>query len=70
MLALAQAVECSQRPQQRSVLLHGNLHAGNLLVDGTERLIAIDPNPAVGEPEQDIGDTAAKNDWGPCTKSA
>jgi streptomycin 6-kinase len=64
MLALAHAVECTQRPQQRSVLLHGDLHAGNLLVDGNERLIAIDPNPAIGEPEQDIGDAAAKNDWG------
>jgi len=26
--------------------------------------VVIDPTPALGEPEQDIGDAAAKNDWG------
>jgi fructosamine-3-kinase len=50
--------------RQRSVLLHGDLHVGNLPLDGNERLVAIDPNPAIGDPEQDIGDAAAKNDWG------
>jgi hypothetical protein len=41
-----------------------NLHAGNLLLDGDDRLIAIDPSPAIGKPEQDIGNAAALNDWG------
>ena len=31
---------------------------------GTHELVAIDPTPALGELEQDIGDAAAKNDWG------
>jgi len=64
MMALAHAVGRSQRPREQAVLLHGDLHAGNLLLDGNNRLIAIDPSPAIGEPEQDIGDAAAKNDWG------
>ena len=46
------------------MLLHGDLHAGNLLLDCDNELVAIDPTPALGEPEQDIGDAAAKNDWG------
>jgi hypothetical protein len=29
-----------------------------------QRLVAIDPRPAIGEPEQDIGNAAALNDWG------
>ena len=29
-----------------------------------KKLVAIDPTPAIGEPEQDVGDAAAKNDWG------
>jgi streptomycin 6-kinase len=45
-------------------LLHGDLHAGNLLLGSYDELVAIDPTPALGEPEQDIGDAAAKNDWG------
>jgi streptomycin 6-kinase len=61
---LANAVRRSQRSQERAVLLHGDLHAGNLLVDSDNALVAIDPTPAVGEPEQEIGDAAAKNDWG------
>lgn len=65
MVALVDAVERSHRPQQRSVLLHGDLHAGNLLLGSDGELAAIDPTPALGEPEQDIGDAAAKNDWGP-----
>ena len=64
MMALAHAVERNQRTREQAVLLHGDLHAGNLLLDGNDRLVAIDPSPAIGEPEQDIGDAAAKNDWG------
>jgi Aminoglycoside/hydroxyurea antibiotic resistance kinase len=40
------------------------LRAGNLLLGSYDELVAIDPTPALGEPEQDIGDAAAKNDWG------
>jgi streptomycin 6-kinase len=64
MIALVDAIGRSQRPEQRSVLLHGDLHAGNLLLGSYGQLVAIDPTPALGEPEQDIGDAAAKNDWG------
>jgi streptomycin 6-kinase len=64
MMALTHAVERSQRPREEAVLLHGDLHTGNLLLDGDNRLIAIDPSPAIGEPEQDIGNAAALNDWG------
>ncbi len=64
MIALVDTIGRSQRPEQRSVLLHGDLHAGNLLLGSYGELVAIDPTPAVGEPEQDIGDAAAKNDWG------
>jgi streptomycin 6-kinase len=64
MTALAHAIERNQRPREQAVLLHGDLHAGNLLLDANDQLVAIDPSPAIGEPEQDIGDAAAKNDWG------
>jgi streptomycin 6-kinase len=64
MVALGQAIGRSRRASQRAVLLHGDLHAGNLLVGPNGRLVAIDPSPALGEPEQDLGDAAAKNDWG------
>src|SRR5580692_89596 len=64
MIALAHAVERGQRTREQAVLLHGDLHAGNLLLDGNDRLVAIDPSPAFGEPEQDIGNAAALNDWG------
>ena len=63
-IALADAVARKQGPSERAVLLHGDLHAGNLLVGCNNELVAIDPTPALGEPEQDIGDAAAKNDWG------
>jgi aminoglycoside phosphotransferase (APT) family kinase protein len=63
-IALANAVARNHGPQERAVLLHGDLHAGNLLVGCNNELVAIDPTPALGEPEQDIGDAAAKNDWG------
>jgi len=63
MVALAKATGQSQRPRSEAVLLHGDLHASNLLVS-KEGLMAIDPIPAVGEPEQDIGEAAAKNNWG------
>lgn len=62
--ALAEAIGCHQRSPDQAVLLHGDLNAGNLLVS-KEGLIAIDPIPAVGEPEQDIGEAAAKNNWAP-----
>jgi len=62
-IALANAVGRSHGPQERAVLLHGDLHAGNLLLDSNNELVVIDPTPALGEPEQDIGDAAAKNDW-------
>ena len=52
-IGLANAVRRSQRPQERAVLLHGDLHAGNLLLDSDHELVAIDPTPALGEPEQD-----------------
>jgi len=63
-IALANTLARNLGPQARAVLLHGDLHAGNLLVGAKEELVAIDPTPALGEPEQDIGDAAAKNDWG------
>jgi len=62
--ALAEAIGCAQRPQNQAVLLHGDLHARNLLINN-EELVAIDPIPSVGEPEQDIAEAVAKNDWGP-----
>jgi streptomycin 6-kinase len=64
MIALLDVVRRGQRPQQQSVLLHGDLHAGNLLLGSCDELVAIDPTPALGELEQDVGDAAAKNDWG------
>ena len=64
MIALLDAVGRSQRPQQQSVLLHGDLHAGNLLIGSYNELVAINPTPVLGEPEQNVGDAAAKNDWG------
>ena len=63
-IALADDLARSHAAQECVVLLHGDLHAGNLLVSSENELVAIDPTPAVGEPEQDIGDAAAKNDWG------
>ena len=62
--ALANAIARNHGPRGRAVLLHGDLHAGNLLVGSNNELVAIDPTPALGEPEQDIGDAAVKNDWG------
>src|SRR5258708_10533067 len=64
MIALIDTVGRSLRPQQQSVLLHGDLHAGNLLLGSYGELIAIDPTPALAAAEQHIGDAAAKNDWG------
>jgi streptomycin 6-kinase len=64
MMALWHAVGRSQRPRAQAVLLHADLHAGNLLLGSNGKLVAIDPAPALGEPEQDLGDAAAKNDWG------
>jgi streptomycin 6-kinase len=49
MIALVDTIGRSQRPQQRSVLLHGDLHAGNLLLGSYGELLAIDPTPALGE---------------------
>jgi streptomycin 6-kinase len=63
-IALANAVAHSRSNRDGAVLLHGDLHAGNLLVDSNNELVAIDPTPALGDPEQDIADAAAKNDWG------
>lgn len=64
MIALADAIGRNQRSWDRAVLLHGDLNPANLLVS-KEGLIAIDPIPSVGEPEQDIAEAAAKNNWGP-----
>jgi streptomycin 6-kinase len=63
-IALANNLARSQWDREGAVLLHGDLHAGNLLVDSNNELVAIDPTPAFGDPEQDIADAAAKNDWG------
>jgi aminoglycoside phosphotransferase (APT) family kinase protein len=63
-IALANAVARRQRDRDGAVLLHGDFHAGNLLVDSNNKLVAIDPTPAFGDPEQDIADAVAKNDWG------
>jgi hypothetical protein len=59
-IALANAVGRSHGPQERAVLLHGDLHAGNLLLGSNNELVVIDPTPALGEPEQDIGDAPRK----------
>lgn len=64
MIALADAIGRSQRSSEQAVLLHGDLNPANLLVS-KEGIIAIDPIPSVGEPEQDIAEAAAKNNWGP-----
>lgn len=63
-IRLANVLARSQRERDGAILLHGDLHAGNLLVDNNNELVAIDPTPAIGDPEQDIADAAAKNDWG------
>ena len=44
------------------------LHRGPLLKTAQQAIAsswieAIDPSPAIGESEQDIGEAAAKNDW-------
>jgi len=48
----------SLRPKELAVLLHGDLHGGKVLVASNNELVAIDPTPALGEQEQDIGDAA------------
>jgi streptomycin 6-kinase len=62
-LALSLAAERSTR-----VLLHGDLHPGNVLDGGTARgLVAIDPRPSVGDPAFDAIDWvywhAQPSDW-------
>jgi streptomycin 6-kinase len=42
---------------QPEVLLHGDLHLGNVL-DGSGTLVAIDPRPCVGDPCYDVVDYA------------
>jgi streptomycin 6-kinase len=37
-----------------AVLLHTDLHAGNVLAAGRERWLAIDPKPYVGDPSYDV----------------
>ena len=55
----------------RQVLLHGDLHRGNLLDGGPDRgLVAIDPRPCVGDPAFDAADwvfhgAADAADWEP-----
>ena len=61
--ALAEAIGCAQHPQNQAVLLHGDLHARNLLINN-EELVAMRPYTVVREPEQDIAEAVAKNDWG------
>ncbi|WP_405780692.1 aminoglycoside phosphotransferase family protein [Streptomyces sp. NBC_00859] len=39
-------------------LVHGDLHPGNVLVGPAGRLIAIDPRPALGDPDFDVVDWA------------
>lgn len=38
------------------VLLHGDLHPGNVLVDERRGLVAIDPRPCIGAPAFDVVD--------------
>ena len=45
------------RDAPRTVLLHGDLHPGNVLEGGPERgLVAIDPRPCAGDPAYDAAD--------------
>ena len=41
--------------QKEPVLLHGDLHHGNILAAGHESWLAIDPKGLVGEPEYEVG---------------
>jgi streptomycin 6-kinase len=53
----ALAVELATDASAGAVLLHGDLHPGNLLDGGPERgLVAIDPRPCVGDPAFDAID--------------
>lgn len=38
-----------------TVLLHGDLHHGNILAGTRKKWIAIDPKGVIGEPEYDVG---------------
>jgi streptomycin 6-kinase len=52
---IARALVADEPPRQ--VLLHGDLHRGNLLDGGADRgLVAIDPRPCVGDPAFDAAD--------------
>lgn len=54
--SLERAQELASGPGPR-VLLHGDLHAGNVLDGGSERgLVAIDPRACVGDPAFDLVD--------------
>lgn len=52
--SLKRARELAVRPGP-SVLLHGDLHPGNVL-DGARGLVALDPRPCVGDPAFDLID--------------
>lgn len=41
---------------QRAVLLHGDLHPGNVLNGGSRGLVAIDPRPCIGDGAYDLVD--------------
>ena len=48
--------------QRRERLLHGDLHHGNVLFDGTRGWLAIDPKGVVAELEFELG-AALRNPW-------
>jgi len=74
-MRFADAFECGAREaralaaeSEPAVLLHGDLHPGNVL-DGGRGLVAIDPRPCVGDPAFDAFDwvfhRADPDEWAP-----
>ncbi|MET1076261.1 MAG: aminoglycoside phosphotransferase family protein [Umezawaea sp.] len=56
--AHAAALELAEDPVPRRVLLHGDLHPGNVLDAGSRGVVVIDPRPCVGDPAFDAVDLA------------
>jgi streptomycin 6-kinase len=61
---LAASLELARDGGQQT-LLHGDLHTGNVLWRGEDRLVAIDPRPCVGDPAFDLVDWVLEGDVAP-----